>query len=207
MVPDRAPPRAGQGAAPRRPGHVPRRRRGRPDALEPRPPTPATGPARSTTRPARPASRPPPPLDPQVVVRARKNYGNALPVIFDLPPAQAVPRAAEFARYVQPVLLQSCARCHNERYPGTFQLVEIKNHPRPAEPRHRPGQPRRHAPADQPRRPVAERAALGRPGPPRAEQERDLQRPERSVLPDPGHLDQEPPARREPRGPPAGPTP
>jgi hypothetical protein len=69
----------------------------------------------------------PVPLNPQVIVRARKNYGNALPVIFDLPPAQAVPRAAEFARHVQPILLQNCARCHNERYQGLFQLVEIKN--------------------------------------------------------------------------------
>ena len=68
----------------------------------------------------------PAPLDPRVVGRVKKSY-NALPVIFDLPPAQAVKRAGEFTRYVQPVLLQSCARCHNEKYSGTFQLVEIKN--------------------------------------------------------------------------------
>ena len=28
--------------------------------------------------------------------------------------------------YVQPVLQQSCARCHNEKYQGEFQLVEVK---------------------------------------------------------------------------------
>jgi hypothetical protein len=69
----------------------------------------------------------PSPLSPQAVVKARNHYGNALPVIFDLPPAQAVPRAAEFARYIQPILLQNCARCHNDKYPGMFQLVEVRN--------------------------------------------------------------------------------
>jgi len=65
-------------------------------------------------------------LDPRVVTRVHKRY-NALPVIFDLPPAQAVKRAGEFTDHVQPVLLERCARCHNDRYEGTFQLVEIKN--------------------------------------------------------------------------------
>jgi hypothetical protein len=64
-------------------------------------------------------------LDPRVIIKAQKRF-NALPEIFDLPPAQAVKRANEFADYVQPVLQQSCARCHNEKYQGDFQLVEVR---------------------------------------------------------------------------------
>ena len=64
-------------------------------------------------------------LDPRVVKNAQKRF-NALPEIFDLPQAQAVKRANEFADFVQPVLQQSCVRCHNEKYQGEFQLVEIK---------------------------------------------------------------------------------
>ncbi len=64
-------------------------------------------------------------LDPRVISRAQKRF-NALPEIFDLPQAQAVKRANEFADYVQPVLQQNCVRCHNEKYTGDFQLVEIK---------------------------------------------------------------------------------
>ena len=62
-------------------------------------------------------------LDPGVVKNLRKKFGNALPEIFDLPPAVAVSRASEFAQYVQPVLQQNCASCHNEKYTGDFQLV------------------------------------------------------------------------------------
>ena len=64
-------------------------------------------------------------LDPRVVGKVQKRF-TALPEIFDLPQAQAVKRANEFAEFVQPVVLQSCARCHNEKYSGSFQLVEIK---------------------------------------------------------------------------------
>ena len=133
----------------------------------------------STPRSAGDGFEAPAALDPRVVGRVRKNYGNSLPVIFDLPPAQAVPRASEFAKYVQPIVLQNCGRCHNEKYPGDVPARPDQEHPGPPEPRHRPGQPRRHGQADQPRRPGPERAALGGPGPPRPEQERDLQRPER----------------------------
>ncbi|WP_435005514.1 hypothetical protein P12x_003362 [Tundrisphaera lichenicola] len=69
----------------------------------------------------------PAPLDPRVLGKVRGSFGGAAPVIFDLPTAQAVRRAGEFTEYVQPVLQMSCARCHNERYEGSFQLVEIKN--------------------------------------------------------------------------------
>ncbi len=72
-----------------------------------------------------PTGEAPASLDPRVIARAQKRF-NALPEIFDLPQAQAVKRANEFADYVQPVLQQSCARCHNEKYQGDFQLVEIK---------------------------------------------------------------------------------
>ena len=47
-------------------------------------------------------------------------------MIFDLSQAQAVVRANEFVNYVQPVLQRNCVKCHNEQYPGSFQLVEIK---------------------------------------------------------------------------------
>ncbi|MBV8486954.1 MAG: hypothetical protein JO161_01625 [Planctomycetaceae bacterium] len=47
-------------------------------------------------------------------------------MIFDLPPPQAVKRADEFARYVHPVLQTYCARCHNEHYDGSFQLIQVK---------------------------------------------------------------------------------
>ena len=66
-------------------------------------------------------------LDPGIVKKVRKGFGNSLPEIFDLPPAQAVRRASEFAEYVQPVLQQSCASCHNEKYQGDFQLVQVRN--------------------------------------------------------------------------------
>ncbi len=64
-------------------------------------------------------------LDPRVI-QGKRHY-NGLPQIFDLPAAQAVKRANEFAQYVQPVLQQNCVKCHNEKYQGSFQLVEAKN--------------------------------------------------------------------------------
>lgn len=67
----------------------------------------------------------PAPLDP-TVLKSRKRYGGGLPQIFDLPPAQAVKRANEFAQYVQPVLQQNCVKCHNEKYQGNFQLIEMR---------------------------------------------------------------------------------
>jgi hypothetical protein len=66
-------------------------------------------------------------LDASIISGARRGMGIPdLPVIFDLPPAQAVKRAEEFARYVHPVLQAQCARCHNEQYDGAFQLVPFK---------------------------------------------------------------------------------
>ncbi len=74
-----------------------------------------------------PRAEAPAALDPRILVKVRRDFGrNALPVIFDLPPAQAVSRAADFARYVQPVLQQNCSGCHSERYQGEFQLVEAR---------------------------------------------------------------------------------
>ncbi len=67
-------------------------------------------------------------LDPAIVKRVRRGFGpNVTPEVFDLPPAVAVKRANEFAEYVQPVLQKNCAGCHNERYPGDFQLVEVRS--------------------------------------------------------------------------------
>ncbi len=68
----------------------------------------------------------PAPLPPGLGKTLRRGFGNTLPEIFDLPPAVAVRRAAEFAQYVQPILQQNCANCHNEKYQGDFQLVLVK---------------------------------------------------------------------------------
>ncbi len=75
-----------------------------------------------------PAGERPNTLDTAVIYGARRGMGIPdLPVIFDLPTAQAVKRTDEFARYVHPVLQTYCARCHNESYNGEFQLVQIKS--------------------------------------------------------------------------------
>ena len=71
--------------------------------------------------------QPPAPLDPGIVRKVPAGFGNNLPEIFDLPPAAAVRRASEFAQYIQPVLQQNCASCHNEKYQGNFQLVATRN--------------------------------------------------------------------------------
>ncbi len=65
-------------------------------------------------------------LDPGIVKKVRKGFGNNLPEIFDLPPAVAVPLASKFAELVQPVLQMKCAGCHNEKYQGEFQLVPVR---------------------------------------------------------------------------------
>ncbi len=66
-------------------------------------------------------------LDTAVIYGAHRGMGiSDLPVIFDLPTAQAVKRADEFTRFVHPVLQSYCARCHNESYQGEFQLVQFK---------------------------------------------------------------------------------
>jgi hypothetical protein len=66
-----------------------------------------------------------------ILPRADRSRGGSdvlgLPVIFDLAPAAAVKRAQDFARYVHPELQRHCAKCHNERYPGQFQLVQAKS--------------------------------------------------------------------------------
>jgi hypothetical protein len=67
-------------------------------------------------------------LDASVISGARRGMGvSDLPVVFDLPRSQAAKRADEFSRYVHPVLQNYCARCHNERYDGPFQLVQYKS--------------------------------------------------------------------------------
>jgi hypothetical protein len=73
-----------------------------------------------------PTSRPAA-LDMAVVQGARRGLGlSDLPVIFDLPPSAALKRAQEFQNYVHPVLQSYCAKCHNDRYEGNFQLIEFK---------------------------------------------------------------------------------
>ena len=71
---------------------------------------------------ARPAE-----IDTNVLRLAGKEFtAVGLPVIFDLPPAIAVKRAQQFTQVVHRVLQESCAKCHNEKYQGNFQLVEVK---------------------------------------------------------------------------------
>jgi hypothetical protein len=65
-------------------------------------------------------------LNSAVIQRAQRDLGiSGLPVIFDLPKSLAVKRADEFARYVHPLLQAYCARCHNGRHEGSFQLVPM----------------------------------------------------------------------------------
>ena len=67
-------------------------------------------------------------LDSSLIPGAFRGMGiSDFPVIFDLPQAQAVKRFDEFGRYVHPVLQTYCARCHNDQYDGTFQLVSFKS--------------------------------------------------------------------------------
>jgi hypothetical protein len=66
-------------------------------------------------------------LDPEMLRRATKDLGvTGRPVIFDLPPAVAARRADQFATTVHRILQARCAKCHNERHDGAFQLVEVK---------------------------------------------------------------------------------
>lgn len=73
-------------------------------------------------------SQAPAELDPMLLRRMGREMGvSGQPVIFDLPPAVAVKRADQFSRNVHPILQAACARCHNERYDGAFQLVQVKS--------------------------------------------------------------------------------
>ncbi len=66
-------------------------------------------------------------LNPAVIRNGIRELGvKGQPVIFDLPAALAIRRSNEFVRYVHPVLQRACAKCHNEQYPGSFQLVQVK---------------------------------------------------------------------------------
>lgn len=68
----------------------------------------------------------PAPLNMAVVRGARLMGVGGLPVIFDLPPNAANKRFREFTEGVHPVLQVYCARCHNERYDGNFQLIDTR---------------------------------------------------------------------------------
>lgn len=66
-------------------------------------------------------------LDSAVVRGAQRGLGvSDLPVIFDLPPNAAIRRADEFRRYVHPVLQTYCAKCHDDRYDGSFQIISFQ---------------------------------------------------------------------------------
>ncbi len=66
-------------------------------------------------------------LAPAVIQGAqRERMISAVPEIFDLPLPLAVKRANEFYAFVHPALQLYCAKCHDERHDGKFQLVPIK---------------------------------------------------------------------------------
>ena len=68
-------------------------------------------------------------LNPAVLQGARRPSNVAAlgqPAIFDLPPAVAVRRTQDFAQFVHPVLQKQCAKCHNERSAGSFQLIQAR---------------------------------------------------------------------------------
>ena len=78
--------------------------------------------------PKRPTGDRPGALDASIYSGALRGMGiPSYPVIFDLPQTVAVKRFDEFGRYVHPLLQNYCARCHNERYEGSFQLISFKN--------------------------------------------------------------------------------
>ena len=77
-----------------------------------------------------PADGRPGELDPGIYRRPDSRRAlppSGLPTIFDLPTPLAVKRADEFTRNVHRVLQHACARCHNEKYQGGFQLIEVKS--------------------------------------------------------------------------------
>ncbi|SIO33328.1 hypothetical protein SAMN05444166_3858 [Singulisphaera sp. GP187] len=66
-------------------------------------------------------------LNSEMMGRAQRALGiSALPQIPGLPTALAVKRANEFSRFVDPVLQGRCAKCHNEQFDGSFQLIKYK---------------------------------------------------------------------------------
>jgi len=49
-----------------------------------------------------------------------------IPNIFDLPRPTALKISEDFNRSIHPILQSSCAKCHNDRYPGAFQLRQVR---------------------------------------------------------------------------------
>jgi hypothetical protein len=67
-------------------------------------------------------------LDSAILRHAQRALGiRDLPVIFDLPLPLAIKRTEEFSRYVHPLLQAYCAKCHDAKHNGGFQLVPIKS--------------------------------------------------------------------------------
>jgi hypothetical protein len=74
---------------------------------------------------------PPAPLSANVLRELRDEYrknprSNEYPVIFDLPPQQAVQRYREFATFIHPALQTHCAGCHNEQSDSSFRLIQTR---------------------------------------------------------------------------------
>lgn len=49
-----------------------------------------------------------------------------IPNVFDLPRPTALKISEDFNRSIHPILQTSCAKCHNDRYPGAFQLRQVR---------------------------------------------------------------------------------
>jgi hypothetical protein len=70
-------------------------------------------------------------LDSAALLRSRSRPAVAgiadVPEIFNLPRPIALKINDEFNRSIHPILQAYCAKCHNERYPGDFQLLQIRS--------------------------------------------------------------------------------
>jgi hypothetical protein len=82
----------------------------------------------AVTRTAAESVEPPAALSLNAIRDAQRAAGPVgPPVVFDLPVPQAVRCYNQFEAYVHPVLQNTCARCHNERSPSAFQMIQAKS--------------------------------------------------------------------------------
>jgi hypothetical protein len=67
------------------------------------------------------------PVNQQEIRRKLRSMGVAdVPVVLDLPPVQAVRQASDFNQVVHKELQRLCVGCHNEKYNGSFQMIQVK---------------------------------------------------------------------------------
>ncbi|WZO97649.1 hypothetical protein EP7_004691 [Isosphaeraceae bacterium EP7] len=69
----------------------------------------------------------PEPINQQQIRRGLQRMGvTDVPVVLDLPPVQAVRQASDFNQYVHKEMQRLCVGCHNEKYAGSFQMIQVK---------------------------------------------------------------------------------